>query len=129
MKIGYAKETGIWFPMYAKEKILFSEGVDKIVCDSINEKCNFKQLCEDMTKGDSLIICGVDDIGTTRNEIEDTWRNITSLGIEIYVVTAPALFYKENLSLDESLIRNITLSMLAHQVEIANQKLNMIKDL
>ena len=76
-----------------------------------------------MKKGDLLIICGVDDIGSTKNEIEDTWRMIRDLGVEIHVITAPALFQKENMTLDELLIRDVTLSVLAFQVEIANQKL------
>nr|DAM66100.1 MAG TPA: hypothetical protein [Caudoviricetes sp.] len=48
---------------------------------------------------------------------------IRDLGVEIHVITAPALFQKENMTLDELLIRDVTLSVLAFQVEIANQKL------
>lgn len=65
----------------------------------------------------------MDDIGSTRNEIEDTWRQIRDLEVEIRVITAPALLQKENMTLDELLIRDVTLSVLAFQVEIANQKL------
>lgn len=126
MKIGYAKESGIWFPLSAKKKILLNEEIDTFVYDSNN---NFKHLCENMRNGDSLIICGVDDIGSTKNEIEETWRRLRDLNIEIYVLTAPMLFQRENMTLEESFIRDVSLSVLASQVEIANQKLKAINDL
>nr|DAK89922.1 MAG TPA: resolvase [Caudoviricetes sp.] len=122
MRIGYARNSKIWFSLTAKKKILSHENVDRIIYD-LEDGENFKILCRDMKKGDLLIICGVDDIGSTKNEIEDTWRMIRDLGVEIHVITAPALFQKENMTLDELLIRDVTLSVLAFQVEIANQKL------
>lgn len=82
-----------------------------------------------MRNGDSLIICGVDDIGNTKDEIEETWRRLRDLNIEIYVLTAPMLFQRENMTLEESFIRDVSLSVLASQVEIANQKLKAINDL
>lgn len=129
MKIGYAKEPGIWFPLSAKKKILLNEEIDTFVCDSIDENNNFEHLCEKMRNGDSLIICGVDDIGNTKDEIEETWRRLRDLNIEIYVLTAPMLFQRENMTLEESFIRDLSLSVLASQVEIANQKLKAINDL
>lgn len=126
MKIGYAKESGIWFPLSAKKKILLNEEIDTFVCDLNN---NFKHLCENMRNGDSLIICGVDDIGNTKDEIEETWRRLRDLNIEIYVLTAPMLFQRKNMTLEESFIRDVSLSVLASQVEIANQKLKAINDL
>lgn len=129
MKIGYAKESGIWFPLSAKKKILLNEEIDTFACDSIDENNNFEHLCENMRNGDSLIICGVDDIGNTKEEIEETWRRLHKLNIEIYVLTAPMLFYRENMTLEESFIRDVSLSVLASQVEIANQKLKAINDL
>lgn len=129
MKIGYAKESGIWFPLSSKKKILLNEEIDTFVCDSIDENNNFKHLCDNMRNGDLLIICGVDDIGNTKNEIEETWRRLRKLNIEIYVLTAPMLFYRENMTLEESFIRDVSLSVLASQVEIANQKLKVINDL
>ena len=122
MRIGYARNSKIWFSLSDKEKILSHENVDILVRDLEDEE-NFKALCCKMKKGDLLIVCGVDDIGSTRNEIEDTWRQIRDLEVEIRVITAPALLQKENMTLDELLIRDITLSVLAFQVEIANQKL------
>lgn len=122
MRIGYARNSKILFSLTAKKKILSHENVDRIIYD-LEDGENFKILCRDMKKGDLLIICGVDDIGSTKNEIEDTWRMIRDLGVEIHVITAPALFQKENMTLDELLIRDVTLSVLAFQVEIANQKL------
>ena len=122
MRIGYARNSKIWFSLPDKKMILSHENVDRIICD-LEDKENFKILCRDMKKGDLLILCGVDDIGSTKSEIEDTWRKIRDLGVEICVITAPALFQKENMTLDELLIRDVTLSVLAFQVEIANQKL------
>lgn len=122
MRIGYARNSKIWFSLSDKEKILSHENVDILVRDLEDEE-NFKSLCCKMKKGDLLIVCGVDDIGSTRNEIEDTWRQIRDLEVEIRVITAPALLQKENMTLDELLIRDVTLSVLAFQVEIANQKL------
>lgn len=122
MRIGYARNSKVWFSLPDKKKILSHENVDRIICD-LEDKENFKILSRDMKKGDSLILCGVDDIGSTRNEIEDTWRQILDLEVEIRVITAPALLQKESMTLDELLIRDITLSVLAFQVEIANQKL------
>jgi hypothetical protein len=122
MRIGYARNSKIWFSLSDKEKILSHENVDILVRDLEDEE-NFKALCSKMKKGDLLIVCGVDDIGSTRNEIEDTWRQIRDLEVEIRVITAPALLQKENMTLDELLIRDVTLSVLAFQVEIANQKL------
>ena len=122
MRIGYARNSKIWFSLSDKEKILSHENVDILVRD-LEDKENFKALCCKMKKGDLLIVCGVDDIGSTRNEIEDTWRQIRDLEVEIRVITAPALLQKENMTLDELLIRDVTLSVLAFQVEIANQKL------
>ena len=122
MSIGYARNSKIWFSLSDKEKILSHENVDILVRDLEDEE-NFKALCCKMKKGDLLIVCGVDDIGSTRNEIEDTWRQIRDLEVEIRVITAPALLQKENMTLDELLIRDVTLSVLAFQVEIANQKL------
>lgn len=122
MRIGYARNSKIWFSLSDKEKILSHENVDILVRDLKDEE-NFKALCCKMKKGDLLIVCGVDDIGSTRNEIEDTWRQIRDLEVEIRVITAPALIQKENMTLDELLIRDVTLSVLAFQVEIANQKL------
>lgn len=122
MRIGYARNSKIWFSLSDKEKILSHENVDIFVRDLEDEE-NFKALCCKMKKGDLLIVCGVDDIGSTRNEIEDTWRRIRDLEVEIRVITAPALLQKENMTLDELLIRDVTLSVLAFQVEIANQKL------
>nr|DAF65501.1 MAG TPA: resolvase [Siphoviridae sp. ctbbV81]DAG27160.1 MAG TPA: resolvase [Caudoviricetes sp.]DAH50143.1 MAG TPA: resolvase [Caudoviricetes sp.] len=122
MRIGYARNSKIWFSLSDKEKILSHENVDILVRDLEDEE-NFKALCCKMKKGDLLIVCGVDDIGSTRNEIEDTWRQIRDLEVEIRVITAPALLQKENMTLDELLIRDVTLSVLAFQVEIANQKL------
>ena len=122
MRIGYARNSKIWFSISDKEKILSHENVDILVRDLEDEE-NFKALCCKMKKGDLLIVCGVDDIGSTRNEIEDTWRQIRDLEVEIHVITAPALLQKENMTLDELLIRDVTLSVLAFQVEIANQKL------
>ena len=57
------------------------------------------------------------------------WRRLRKLNIEIYVLTAPMLFYRENMTLEESFIRDVSLSVLASQVEIANQKLKAINDL
>lgn len=122
MRIGYARNSKIWFSLSDKEKILSHENVDILVRDLEDEE-NFKALCCKMKKGDLLIVCGVDDIGSIRNEIEDTWRQIRDLEVEIRVITAPALLQKENMTLDELLIRDVTLSVLAFQVEIANQKL------
>lgn len=122
MRIGYARNSKIWFSLSDKEKILSHENVDILVRDLEDEE-NFKALCCKMKKGDLLIVCGVDDIGSTRNEIEDTWRQIRDLEVEIRVITASALLQKENMTLDELLIRDVTLSVLAFQVEIANQKL------
>lgn len=122
MRIGYARNSKIWFSLSDKEKILSHENVDILVRDLEDEE-NFKALCCKMKKGDLLIVCGVDDIGSTRDEIEDTWRQIRDLEVEIRVITAPALLQKENMTLDELLIRDVTLSVLAFQVEIANQKL------
>ena len=122
MRIGYARNSKIWFSLSDKEKILSHENVDILVRDLEDEE-NFKALCCKMKKGDLLIVCGVDDIGSTRNEIEDTWRQIRDLEVEIRVITAPTLFQKENMTLNELLIREVTLSVLAVQVEIANQKL------
>ena len=122
MRIGYARNSKIWSSLSDKEKILSHENVDILVRDLEDEE-NFKALCCKMKKGDLLIVCGVDDIGSTRNEIEDTWRQIRDLEVEIRVITAPALLQKENMTLDELLIRDVTLSVLAFQVEIANQKL------
>ena len=122
MRIGYARNSKIWFSLSDKEKILSHENVDILVRDLEDEE-NFKARWCKMNKGDSLIVCGVDDIGSTRNEIEDTWRQIRDLEVEIRVITAPALLQKENMTLDELLIRDVTLSVLAFQVEIANQKL------
>ena len=122
MRIGYARNSKIWFSLSDKEKILSHENVDILVRDLEDEE-NFKALCCKMKKGDLLIVCGVDDIGSTRNEIEDTWRQIRDLEVEIRVITAPAPLQKENMTLDELLIRDVTLSVLAFQVEIANQKL------
>lgn len=122
MRIGYARNSKIWFSLSDKEKILSHENVDILVRDLEDEE-NFKALCCKMKKGDLLIVCGVNDIGSTRNEIEDTWRQIRDLEVEIRVITAPALLQKENMTLDELLIRDVTLSVLAFQVEIANQKL------
>ena len=122
MRIGYARNSKIWFSLSDKEKILSHENVDILVRDLEDEE-NFKALSCKMKKGDLLIVCGVDDIGSTRNEIEDTWRQIRDLEVEIRVITAPALLQKENMTLDELLIRDVTLSVLAFQVEIANQKL------
>ena len=96
---------------------------------TIDENNNFEHLCENMRNGDSLIICGVDDIGNTKDEIEETWRRLRDLNIEIYVLTAPMLFQRENMTLEESFIRDVSLSVLASQVEIANQKLKAINDL
>ena len=97
--------------------------INEIINELKSDEENFKALCCKMKKGDLLIVCGVDDIGSTRNEIEDTWRQIRDLEVEIRVITAPALLQKENMTLDELLIRDVTLSVLAFQVEIANQKL------
>lgn len=129
MKIGYAKESGIWFPLSAKKKMLLNEEIDSFIFDLADENNNFELLCENMKKGDSLIICGVDDIGNTKNEIEEAWRRLCNLNIEIYVLTAPMLFQRENMTLEESFIRDLSLSVLASQVEIANQKLKAINDL
>ena len=122
MKIGYARESGLWFPLEAKKKILLNEEIDSFIFDLADENNNFELLCENMKKGDSLIICGVDDIGNTKNEI-------CNLNIEIYVLTAPTLFYSERMTLEQSFIRDVTRSVLASQVEIANQKLKAINDL
>ena len=62
MKIGYAKESGIWFPLSAKIKILLNEEIDTFTFDSIDENNSFEHLCENMRNGDSLSICGVDDV-------------------------------------------------------------------
>lgn len=129
MKIGYARESGLWFPLEAKKKILLNEKIDSFIFDLADENNNFELLCENMKKGDSLIICGVDDIGNTKNEIEETWRRLCNLNIEIYVLTAPMLFYRENMAFEESFIRDLSLSVLAGQVEIENQKLKAINDL
>ena len=129
MKIGYARESGLWFPLEAKKKILLNEEIDSFIFDLADENNNFRLLCENMKKGDSLIICGVDDIGNTKDEIEETWRRLRDLNIEIYVLTAPMLFQRENMALEESFIRDVSLSVLASQVEIANQKLKAINDL
>ena len=129
MKIGYAKESGIWFPLSEKKKILLNEEIDTFTFDSIDENNSFEHLCENMRNGDSLIICGVDDIGNTKDEIEETWRRLRDLNIEIYVLTAPMLFQREKMTLEESFIRDVSLSVLASQVEIANQKLKAINDL
>lgn len=129
MKIGYAKESGIWFPLSAKKKMLLNEEIDSFIFDLADENNNFELLCENMKKGDSLIICGVDDIGNTKNEIEEAWRRLCNLNIEIYMLTAPMLFQRENMTLEESFIRDLSLSVLASQVEIANQKLKAINDL
>ena len=122
MRIGYARNSKVWFSLQDKKNILSHENVDRIIYDLEDEE-NFKILCRDIKKGDLLILCGVDDIGSTKNEIEDTWRMIRDIGLEICAITAPALFQKENMTLDELLIRDVTLSVLAFQVEIANQKL------
>ena len=129
MKIGYARESGLWFPLEAKKKILLNEGIDTISCDIADESIRFERLCKSMSKGDSLIICGVDDIGSTKNEIEEAWYRLRNLNIEIYVLTAPMLFYRENMTLEESFIRDLSLSVLASQVEIGYQKLKAINDL
>ena len=129
MKIGYARESGLWFPLEAKKKILLNEEIDSFIFDLADENNNFELLCENMKKGDSLIICGVDDIGNTKNEIEEAWRRLCNLNIEIYVLTAPTLFYSERMTLEQSFIRDVTRSVLASQVEIANQKLKAINDL
>ena len=129
MKIGYARESGLWFPLEAKKKILLNEEIDSFIFDLADENNNFGLLFENMKKGDSLIICGVDDIGNTKDEIEETWRRLRDLNIEIYVLTAPMLFHRENMTLEESFVRDVSLSVLASQVEIANQKLKAINDL
>lgn len=129
MKIGYARESGLWFPLETKKKILLNEEIDSFIFDSADENNNFGLLFENMKKGDSLIICGVDDIGNTKNEIEEIWRRLCNLDIEIYVLTAPMLFYSESMTLEQSFIRDVTRSVLASQVEIANQKLKAINDL
>lgn len=129
MKIGYARESRLWFPLEAKKKILLNEEIDSFIFDLADENNNFELLCENMKKGDLLIICGVDDIGNTKNEIEETWRRLCNLNIEIYVLTAPTLFYSESMTLEQSFIRDVTRSVLASQVEIANQKLKAINDL
>ena len=129
MKIGYARESGLWFPLAAKKKILLNEKVDVISFDTACENSKFECLCKSMSKGDSLIICGVDDIGSTKNEIEEAWYRLRNLNIEIYVLTAPMLFYREGMTLEESFIRDLSLSVLASQVEIENQKLKAINDL
>ena len=54
---------------------------------------------------------------------------LRKLNIEIYVLTAPMLFHKENMTLEETFVRDVSLSVLASQVEIANQKLKAINDL
>ena len=115
--------------MEAKKKILLNEEIDSFIFDLADENNNFRLLCENMKKGDSLIICGVDDIGNTKNEIEEIWRRLCNLDIEIYVLTAPTLFYSESMTLEQSFIRDVTRSVLASQVEIANQKLKAINDL
>ena len=115
--------------MSAKKKILLNEEIDTFACDSIDENNNFEHLCENMRNGDSLIICGVNNIGNTKEEIEETWRRLRKLNIEIYVLTAPMLFYRENMTLEESFIRDVSLSVLASQAEIANQKSKAINDL
>ena len=129
MKIGYARESGLWFPLEAKKKILLNEEIDSFIFDLADENNNFRLLCENMKKGDLLIICGVDDIGNTKDEIEETWRRLRDLNIEIYVLTAPMLFHRENMTLEESFVRDVSLSVLASLVEIANQKLKAINDL
>lgn len=129
MNIGYARESGLWFPLEAKKKILLNEEIDKISYDLAGKNSKFEYLCESMRKGDSLIICGVDDIGHTKNEIEKAWYRLRNLNIEIYVLTVPMLFYREGMTLEESFIRDLSLSVLASQVEIENQKLKAINEL
>lgn len=116
MKIGYARESGLWFPLEAKKKILLNEEIDSFIFDLADENNNFELLCENMKKGDSLIICGVDDIGNTKNEIEEAWRRLCNLNIEIYVLTAPTLFYSESMTLEQSFIRDVTCSVLTESL-------------
>ena len=129
MKIGYARESGLWFPLEAKKKMLLNEKIDAIACDIADESSKFERLFKSISKGDSLIICGVDDIGSTKNEIVEAWYRLRNLNIEINVLTAPMLFYREDMTLEESFIRDLSLSVLASQVENANQKLKAINDL
>lgn len=129
MKIGYARESGLWFPLEAKKKMLLNEKIDAIAYDIADKSSKFERLFESISKGDSLIICGVDDIGSTKNEIVEAWYRLRNLNIEIHVLTAPMLFYREDMTLEESFIRDLSLSVLASQVENANQKLKAINDL
>lgn len=129
MKIGYARESGLWFPLEVKKKMLLNEELDAIACDTADESSKFEHLFKSMSKGDLLIICGVDDIGNTKDEITEAWYRLRNLNIEIHVLTAPMLFYRENMTLEESFIRDLLLSVLAGQVEIENQKLKAINDL
>ena len=37
MKIGYARESGLWFPLEAKKKILLNEEIDSFIFDFEDE--------------------------------------------------------------------------------------------
>nr|DAM66101.1 MAG TPA: hypothetical protein [Caudoviricetes sp.] len=49
MRIGYARNSKIWFSLTAKKKILSHENVDRIIYD-LEDGENFKILCRDMKK-------------------------------------------------------------------------------
>lgn len=40
MKIGYARESGLWFPLEAKKKILLNEEIDSFIFDLADENNN-----------------------------------------------------------------------------------------
>ena len=50
MKIGYARESGLWFPLEAKKKMLLNEEIDSFIFDLADENNNFELLCENMKR-------------------------------------------------------------------------------